>query len=108
VELSVTESLGDDGRHLLRLAGAVDLTSRDLVLQAAEEALAAPAVTGLVLDLSEVNFFDSSAIGAVVQIAGNASDAGRSFALRDPSDRVVRVLTIAGLMDAWPVENTDS
>jgi anti-anti-sigma factor len=104
VELSVTESLGDDGRHLLRLAGAVDLTSRDLLLQAADDAFAAPGVAGLVLDMSEVSFFDSSAIGAVVQIAGNASDAGLSFALRDPSDRVVRVLTIAGLMDAWPVE----
>jgi anti-anti-sigma factor len=59
----------------------------------------------LVLDLAGVNFFDSSAIGALVQIASEAADVEVPFALRAPSDRVMRVLTIAGLLDAWPVEN---
>lgn len=104
MELSVTESLDPDGRHVLRLIGALDYTSRGLVLQAAADAFAGPQLTGLVLDLAGVNFFDSSAIGAVVQIAGEAADAEVPFALRDPSDRVTRVLTIAGLLDAWPVE----
>jgi anti-sigma B factor antagonist len=107
VELSVTPSLGADGRHVLRVSGAVDLTSRDLVLQAATKALAGPSPTGLVLDLSGVNFFDSTAIGAVVQIAAEAEDVGVGFALRDPSERVMRVLMISGLRDAWPIEQAD-
>jgi hypothetical protein len=41
----------------------------------------------------------------LVEVAGDAHDAGAPFALRDPSDRVMRVLTIAGLTDAWPIEN---
>jgi anti-sigma B factor antagonist len=105
VELSVTESHDPDGRHVLRLTGSLDYSSRDLVLQAAGEALGGANPAGLVLDLAGISFFDSSAIGAVVQIAGEASDAEVPFALRAPSDRVMRVLTIAGLLDAWPVEN---
>jgi anti-anti-sigma factor len=104
VELSVTESHDPDGRHVLSLTGAVDFTSRDLLLQAAADALAGPNLPGLVLNLAGVNFFDSSAIGAIVQIAGDAADAGTPFALRTPSPRVTRVLAIAGLLDAWPVE----
>jgi anti-anti-sigma factor len=105
VELSIADATDSQERHVLTLTGSLDLTSRDLLLQAAAVAMAAPGSTGLVLNLAAVNFLDSAGIGALVGLAGDAEDAGVAFALQDPSERVVRVLTISGLFDAWPLEH---
>lgn len=104
MELTITdESEGD--RRVLRLVGAVDLLSRDQLLELGGRAIAArPA--GVAIDLAGVDFFDSTGIGALVRLAEQAEDAGITFALRNPSARVARVLQIAGLEDTWPVERT--
>jgi anti-sigma B factor antagonist len=105
VDLSITAERDAEGRQVLRLAGALDLSSRDRLLDTAATVLAEGKPSGLVLDLGRVNFFDSSGIGAVVQLAGDAEDAGIGFALQRPHDRVLQVLEIAGLLDAWPIED---
>jgi len=106
VDLSISNEIDHTRRSVLRLAGALDLASRDLLLAAAAKALVAPDATGLVLNLAGVSFFDSSGIGAVVQIARNAEDANTPFALQAPSQRVSQVLEISGLLDAWPIEDS--
>ena len=104
VELTITDDTESD-RRVLCLTGAVDLLSREQLLDQAAKAIADhPA--GVVIDLSGVDFFDSTAIGALVRIAEQAEDAGISFALRNPSARVARVLQIAGLEDTWDIEHT--
>jgi len=104
VELSITAERDAAGRQVLHLAGALDLASCGSLLEAAGAALASPDLPGLALDLSGITFFDSSGIGAVVQIAGDAEDASISFAIQRPSERVVRILKLSGLFDAWPIE----
>jgi anti-anti-sigma factor len=103
MELAITVVVEAGNRSVLSLNGSLDLATRDLLKEHAAAALSAQ--QELVLDLSEVTFFDSSGLGALVEVAGDAQDAGAPFALRNPSDRVMRVLTIAGLTDAWPIEN---
>ena len=105
MELAIAVAVDAGNRSVLSLIGSLDLATRDLLTEKAAAALSARENQGLVLDLSEVTFFDSSGLGALVEVAGDAHDAGAPFALRDPSDRVMRVLTIAGLTDAWPIEN---
>ena len=106
MDLSISEETDDAHRRVLRLVGALDLASRDLLLDAAAKALAASRpTTGLVLDLAGVSFFDSSGVGAVVQVARDAEDADAAFALQAPSQRVTRVLEVSGLLDAWPIED---
>ncbi|HZY77791.1 MAG TPA: STAS domain-containing protein [Jatrophihabitantaceae bacterium] len=105
MELSITAEPDATGRHVLGLDGALDLASCGALLERAGAALGTPHLPGLVLDLSGITFIDSSGIGAIVQIAGDAEDASIPFAIRRPSERVVRVLTLSGLIDAWPVEN---
>ncbi len=104
MELSIIDTVDAQQRQVLQLVGSLDLASRDQLLQAAGAALSAPLLAGLVLNLAGVTFLDSSGIGAVVQIAGDAEDAGVAFGLQALSDRVTHVLETAGMLDAWPVE----
>jgi anti-sigma B factor antagonist len=104
VELSIADRTDSRQRHVLALTGSLDLASRDVLYQAGVAALSTPDVPGLVVDLAGVTFLDSSGIGALVELAGDAQDAGVGFALHNPSERVRRVLTISGLLDAWPIE----
>jgi anti-anti-sigma factor len=105
VELSITAERDAAGRQVLRLDGALDLASCGSLLEAGGAALASADTSGLALDLSGITFIDSSGIGAIVQLAGDAEDASMSFAIQRPSERVVRILTLSGLFDAWSVEN---
>lgn len=61
----------------------------------------ADASTGLLLNLSGVNFIDSTGLGALIALAGEASDRGKQFAIEEPSARAKRVLTLTGLNEVW-------
>jgi anti-anti-sigma factor len=108
MDLTVNVALPTDGEVVLTLSGAIDLQSRDVVIDAAREAIASTGTKQVTLDLAQVSFIDSSGIGALIQVAGDAQDAGIEFGLRDPSARVVRVLEVTGLIDFWRTETTGS
>lgn len=100
MDLRIGREAVADGAVRLRLAGALDLVSRDAVLAAGSQALTDPS-TGLLLNLSQVSFIDSTGLGALIALAGEASDQGKHFAIEEPSARAERVLTISGLYEAW-------
>jgi anti-sigma B factor antagonist len=104
MDLTITENHANDGRHLISLTGALDLASRGALLDAGRVALKTQDASALVVNLAGVDFFDSSGIGAIVELAGDAEDAAIAFSLQAPSPRVLRVLEIAGLLDTWPIE----
>jgi anti-anti-sigma factor len=104
VDLSVETSIVADKRRVLTISGSLDLASRELVLDAAADALSDPTCAGLVIDMSDVGFLDSSGIGVLVALAGEAEDSDRTFSLRRPSERVRRILELSGLRDTWPTE----
>lgn len=59
-----------------------------------------PAGAGeVVVDLSGVEFIDSSGLRLLVATHQQATEAGRRLVLRDPSKVVERLLDIAGLAD---------
>src|SRR5262245_60022553 len=89
-----------EGAVRLRLAGALDLVSRDAVFAAGMQVLAGP-TTSLLLNLSEVSFIDSTGLGGLIALAGEASDRGKRFAIEDPSERAERNLTLSGLNEVW-------
>jgi anti-sigma B factor antagonist len=105
VDIRVDSHDDGDGRHVVTVAGAVDIASRAVLLDDARAALATPGTKQLVLDLEQVNFMDSSGIGALIELGGDAQDAGIDFALRRPSARVRRVLQVTGLLDSWTIES---
>lgn len=104
MDIDVTTSSDAGGRHVLDVAGAIDVQSRTVLLTEGRAALAEGA-TGLVVDLADVTFIDSTGIGALVELSHDAADAGATFTLRDPSPRAVRILDMTGLATVWPIES---
>ncbi|MEO7125273.1 MAG: STAS domain-containing protein [Nakamurella sp.] len=104
MELSISSEQDGSGRQILTLRGSLDMSSRSLLKQQSLVALETPDTTGIVLDLASIEFLDSSGIGCIVEIASDAKERDISFALRSPSDRVIRILTVAGLLETWKIE----
>jgi len=83
---------------VLAVAGELDLASSPTL----EEAL--DAVTGttpelLILDLSALEFMDSTGLSVLVRAHQRALEAGRRFALVKGSPQVQRLLTLTGIDD---------
>jgi anti-anti-sigma factor len=104
MDLTISVDKDSSGRAVLGLEGALDLQSRAALLDVANAAREVDGVTGLLLDLSGLDFIDSTGLGAIVGLAGEADEAGLTFALRDPSARARRILEVTGLLGAWPIE----
>jgi anti-sigma B factor antagonist len=96
----VTEHL--NGEALLRVAGALDLAGGDLLEEALSPFLGT--TERVVLDLSDVQFIDSSGLGALIAVHQQAVDAGSELALRAPSDAVRRVLDITQTAPVFEVD----
>ena len=105
MDLSITEATDGPGVCVLAAAGSIDLQSRASLVDTGRRHLDENNIRRLVLDLAGVTFIDSSGIGAVIELAGIATDNDCAFALRNPSARVQRVLGITGLQDAWEIES---
>ena len=101
MDLDIIEDADVDERAVLLVAGSVDIASRDKLLAAGRESLARDDVEGLILDLRGVSFLDSVGIGAFVDLSRDAEDRQASFAIRNPSARVKRLVELIGLADAW-------
>jgi anti-sigma B factor antagonist len=92
----------EDGRVLLTFAGDLDLSTlpdAEREVRAAEAA--APAV--LVVDLSELDFIDSSGVRLVLQAQARARESGRRLAIALGSGRSLRLFEVLGLVDRLDV-----
>ena len=105
MDLTVSPELDPAGRHVLHVAGALDVATRDALLAAADATRADADATAIILEMSQITFIDSSGIGAIVTIARDTDDNALAFALQSPSERVTRILRIAGLYDLWTIES---
>lgn len=100
MKLTIIRAVSPDGGHVsLRLAGSIDLVSRDMLLQVGREMLDTEPV--LALDLGEVDFIDSVGIGALIELAHAAEGQQKRLVVSPRSARVDRVLEAVGLADTW-------
>lgn len=58
---------------------------------------------GIVLDLSEVNFINSTGLGFLVHLGKDLGEAGRRLALAGASRRVDRLIRMVGLGNMLPL-----
>jgi anti-anti-sigma factor len=81
------------GARVVKLIGEIDLSNADML----GDTLAGFAGDGdhLVIDLSALQFMDSSGIAMLLRAAGRAS----SVEVRNPSDVVRRIIECTGLSD---------
>lgn len=107
MQIAINASTDEFDRSVLVVRGAIDLQTREELLRVAKQVLAdgTPAV---VLDLQDVNFIDSTGIGALVEIGHDAEDVDAGLVLRRPSERVLRILQLTGLTEAWVLEHDPS
>jgi anti-sigma B factor antagonist len=85
----------DDGVVLVRLAGELDLYNADALREALFEA-AAQRPERLVVDLTEVRFIDSTALGVLIEARAKLANR-RGFLLAAPGLETRRALEISGL-----------
>lgn len=99
----VVRSERDGAQHVVQVFGELDLCSAVLLERALIEAEASDALQ-LVLDLSALEFIDSTGIGMLV--AATARDAGRDaprLAMLRPPEPVQRVIELSGVAGHLPL-----
>jgi anti-sigma B factor antagonist len=58
----------------------------------------------LVLDLADLEFIDSTGLSLLVQAKQRIESQGHRFVLRNPTERVRRVIEISGLAELFTIE----
>jgi anti-sigma B factor antagonist len=93
-----------EGAVVVSLAGELDLYNAEEVRRALLDTLADGADV-LVVDLSEVTFIDSTALGVLIEARSRMTDRG-GFRLAAPGLEVRRALEISGLDRHFVVRDT--
>jgi anti-anti-sigma factor len=91
-------------RHELAVAGDLDLHTVGDVEAAAAQYLRDPASTELAVDLSRVNFIDSTGVGTLVRLRIKSRENGKALVLRRPSAQVRRILDMTSLAATFTIE----
>lgn len=102
---NVQEVVGDDS-VVLHLQGELDMATAADLRHALDRALIVDA-TGLVLDLTDLTFVDSTGISLLLSASRQAKDHDRTFALRHPSRMVRKILRLSGVARQLKVGPTD-
>jgi anti-sigma B factor antagonist len=89
---------------LLVATGELDIMGAPRLL----EAMPREGAGRVVIDLSEVEFMDSSGLRSLLEARTAAADAGRPFALARPSAAVARVLELVDLTREFEVVDPPS
>ena len=87
----------ESGVSTVGLSGELDLACTTAVQKLLFEQAEAVEVRDVRVDLAEVGFIDSSALGTLISALHHAQQQGRGFAVINPSPIARRVLTMTGL-----------
>ena len=95
------DSRVDGAAAHLKVSGDIDFSNSD-VLKSAAVRLLEGEVTVLVIDLAELQFMDSSGLGALIAIRNHATQSGRTLQIDNLTGQTRRLFEISGLLD-WLV-----
>ncbi len=102
---SVTSERPSDSTAVLIVSGEVDIYTAPQFKEQMLELLDS-GVTDLVVDLTEVTFIDSTALGVLIGGVRRVNSAGGAMALVAVSRPVRRVLSITGLDRVFSIHDT--
>lgn len=86
-----------DGSTRLDITGDLDLMTRSALVGQVDRLLEDPAVTAIVIDVTGVEFIDSSCIGALVGCKLNAEKTGRTLRVQGAHGQVDEVFEMTGV-----------
>ena len=87
---ATTATVADES--VLKLADEIDFGCANTIGDLGVETLDSDGIRLLALDLAAVTFIDSSGLGALVRMHQAASAQGKRLALRNPPERVLKML----------------
>ena len=102
----LSSSVGSGGL-LLKITGEIDHHNAKLIRKQMDDDIFLHRPKKTVLDLSGVDFMDSSGLGLILGRFNSAEEVGGTLVLRSPSKRVEKVLTLAGIDKMITVEKTE-
>jgi anti-sigma B factor antagonist len=94
-----------DGATVIRASGELDMATVDALSGRIEEAMRDTG--GIGLDMTGVEFMDSTGLRTLIVAREKASAAGRDFWVV-PSEAVKKLITLAGLTDFIPMRSGNS
>lgn len=95
------------GVAVVVLVGEHDMATTPMVSRRAQELACEPDVLGLVVDLAETTYLDSSVLNLLVRLRRERGREGQPLAVHVPPDsRPWRILRLAGLLDVLPLAET--
>lgn len=92
---------GGRDRHVIQPSGELDLATRDQLHAARMAAFESPANT-IVLDLSRLDFMDSSGIHLISLATRVAAERRYEFSLVRGPQQIQRIFDVAGITDRLP------
>jgi anti-sigma B factor antagonist len=94
-----------EGRAVLHIAGEVDVYTAPQIREQIQD-LAAKGTVHLVADLGQVEFIDSSGLGALIGGLRRVREDDGSLVLVIPARRILRVFQLTGLTKAFRIYET--
>jgi anti-anti-sigma factor len=106
-QFEISSGPGPDDVYVVRVAGEVDMSHEEELQAELRRAVEAEA-KGIVVDLTECEFIDSSAIRALLLSREESRpEAGsESLAVAASSEQILRILGVMGLDQVLPIERT--
>jgi anti-sigma B factor antagonist len=106
-QFEISSGRGPDDVYVVRVAGEVDLSHEDELRGELRVAVAAGA-KGIVVDLTECEFIDSSGVRALLRSreAQRADQGPERLAVAASSDQILRILSVMGIDQVIPIHST--
>jgi anti-anti-sigma factor len=101
------EPVDADGLLVVALCGELDLDGADRVRDSLARAGGLPQCRHLRVDVSQLTFIDSYALGALVSARNTVAGAGATLTLVNPSPPVRKAIQVTGLADVFGLAATD-
>ena len=86
-----------DGRFCIQLVGEIDHHSAVAVRTAIDDMIRSKRPCELVVDMSAVDFMDSSGLGLIMGRYALVKQYGGTLAVLDPSPAVLKIMRLAGM-----------
>jgi anti-sigma B factor antagonist len=106
-QFEITSGPGPEAVYVVRVVGEVDMSHEEELRGELRSAVAADA-KGIVVDLTECEFIDSSGVRALLlsREAQNSDDGSEHLAVAASSEQILRILTVMGIDRVIPVRRT--
>jgi anti-anti-sigma factor len=106
-QFKISSGPGPDDVYVVRVAGEVDMSHEEELRAELRTAVAASA-KGIVVDLTECEFIDSSGVRALLRSREeqHADQGPERLAVAASSDQILRILSVMGIEQVIPIQPT--